>query len=89
MAQRVGEPQPSVAPEGISTLIPSTLTLTPSVPLSAPVSHPLLHGASLFFVGHWQTFASLEPVTESVSVTATRVPETLLTASSVSGLCHF
>ena len=81
MAQRAGEPQLSVALEAISTTVPPTLTLTPTMPLSVLVSLPLVHGAPLYSVVHWQTFALLGPITEFVSMTATRVPEILLTAS--------
>ena len=82
MAQRTGEPQPFVASEGISASVPPTLTLTPTMPLSAPISHSLVCEAPLFSVGHWQTFTPPKLVTESILVTATRGPETLLTASS-------
>ena len=89
MAEHAGEPQPSISLEGISTLVPPTLTLTATVPLLVPVSHPLVHGMPLFSVGHWQTFAPLEPAIESVLVTAAHTPETLLTASSPQGYATF
>ena len=89
MTQRAGAPQLSIALEGISTSVLPTLTLTPSMPLSVPVSHALVHGWPLFSVGHWQTFAPPVPVTESVSVTATRIPKTLLTASLSQGFVTF
>ena len=86
MAQHASERQLSVASKGIST---STLTLTPTVPLSVPVSHSLVRRVPLFSVGHWQTFAPLEPVTESILVTTTRALETLLTATPSQGYVTF
>ena len=89
MAQRAGEPQPSTALEGISTSVPPTLTLTPFVPLSTLVSHPLVHGVPLYSVGHWQTFPTPDPVIESFLVTTNRALETLLMASSPQGFVTF
>ena len=70
-------------------MVSPSFTLAPSVPLSAQVSHPLVHGEPLFSVGHWQTFATPELVTKSVLVTATRAPETLLTAPISQGYVTF
>ena len=84
MAQCTGEPLSSVA-EGISASIPLTLTLIATVSPTAQSSHPLVREVPLYSVGHWQTFAPSELVTESVLVIATRVLEILLTASPSQG----
>ena len=89
MAQFTGEPQLFATPEGTSTSVPLTFTLTPSVPLVTPGFHPLVFGTPLHSAGHWHTYAPLDPITESILVTTTRIPETLLTASSPQGSVTF
>ena len=89
MAQRTGEFSSSTAPEMIPTSVSPSFTLAPSMPLLAQVSHPLVHGEPLFSEGHWQTFATLEPITESISVIVTRASETLLTTTPPQGFVIF
>ena len=79
MAQFASEPLISVASKGISTLVPPTLASTPFVPLVTPGFHPLVSGAPQYAMGHWQTYAPLDPVTESILMTATCVLEAPLT----------
>ena len=78
MAQFASEPQFSVALEGISVSVPPTLTLT----ISALVPPPLVQGAPLYSVEPWQTFPASDPITESILVAATRVPEAPMTPLS-------
>ena len=76
MAQFAGESQTPVASEGILVSVPPTLALAPSV----PVPPPLVQVPPLYSVGQWQTL--LDPITESILVFATRVPEMPLTPLS-------
>ena len=85
MAQFAGESQFSIASEGISTSVPPTLSLTPSVPLVTPGFHPMVLGTPLHFAGHWQTYAPPDPVTESILMTTTHVPEIEPTAIDPQG----
>ena len=64
MAQHASESFFFAAPEGITTSVPPSFTLAPFVTLSAQVSHPLVNGEPLFSDGHWQTFATPEPVVD-------------------------
>ena len=82
MAQFAVEPLISVAPEGISTSVPPTLASTPSVPLVTLGFHPLVPGAPQYAAGHWQTYAPLDLITESILMTTTRAPEAPLTLLS-------
>ena len=41
-----------------------------------------LHGAPLYSVGPWQAFPAPDPITESILVAATRVPEASMTPLS-------
>ena len=82
MAQFADEPLISIAPEEISTSVPPTLALTPYVPLVTPGFHPLVPGTPQHAVGLWQTYASPDPVTESILMTTTRTPEAPLTPLS-------
>ena len=76
MAQFAGESQLSTAPEGTTTSVPPTLTLTLSVPIVTLGFHPLVPGTPLHSAGHWQTYAPPDPITESILMTTTHVSET-------------
>ena len=65
----------SIASEGISTSVPLTLASTLFVPLVTSGFHPLVPGAPQYAVGHWQTYAPPDLITESILMTATRAPE--------------
>ena len=77
MAQFAGEPQLSTTLEGISTLVPPTLALTPSIPLVTPGFHPLVSGTPLHLARLGQAYAPPDPVIEATLVTTTRIPETV------------
>ena len=71
-------------------MVPLSLTMTSVIPSSPQAYQFKAHGGSIPLIsGCWQTLADLEHVTESVSVTATHVPETLLTAPSSQGFVTF
>ena len=78
MAQFAGESQFSVVSKGIFVSVPPTLTLT----VSALVPPPLVQGAPLYSVGPWQAIPAPDPVTKSILVAVTRVPEAPMTPFS-------
>ena len=77
MAQFASEPLISVVSEGIPTLVPSTLASIPSVPLLTPGFHPLVPRTLLHSMGHGQTYAPPDLVTESILMTTTHALEAL------------
>ena len=79
MAQFASEPLITLALEGISTSVPPTPISTPSVPFVTPGFQPMVSRAPQYAPGHWQTYAPLDLVAESILMTATRVPEVPLT----------
>ena len=82
MAQRTIEPLLIVVLEGISTSVPPTLASTPFVPFVTLGFPPLVPGAPQYAVGHWQTHAAPDPVTEPILMTPTHAPEAPLTLPS-------
>ena len=68
-------------------MVSPSLTSTPTVPLSPQASHFQAHGEPLFTFERWVTH--LEPVAESVTVTATHAPEAPLTPPLSHGFAAF
>ena len=83
MAQCTIEPLLTpVVPKGISASAPLTLVSTPPMPpvtLGFPFLSPR---APQHPVGHWQTHATPDPVTDPILVTYARIPEAPLTSLS-------
>ena len=82
MAQFAGESHISVAAEGFTASVPPTFASTPFVPLVTLGFHPLVPGAPQLAVGHWQTYAPLDLVIESILMTHARASEAPLTPLS-------
>ena len=72
MAQFASGPLASVAPEEFSTLVTPTAVASPSF----HAFHFRLHDDPLYTTGEPQVVAGLEPVIDSIAVTATRAPDT-------------
>ena len=80
MAQRTVEPLLSDL-VGISTSVPPTLVLTPSMPLETLGFRSLVSGAPLHPAGPGQAYAPPDPVIEPTLVTTARILETVPTAT--------
>ena len=63
-------------------MVPLDFTSTRSVTFVTPGFHPQVSRAPQFAKGHWQTYAPLGSVTESILVTTTRIPKAPLTPLS-------
>ena len=72
MAQCVGEPSLSVALEETPLSTPLSFAVTSAVPPYQAFQSQMPGNFSPLISGHRPTFASPEPITESVSVTTTR-----------------
>ena len=79
MAQHANGPLASVAPEEFSTSVPPTAAASPS----CHAFHYWLHDDPLHSMGEPQVLAGLEPVTDSVMVTATWALDTPPLVSSL------
>ena len=79
MAQHAGEPLTSIAPEEIRTLVPPTAAASPSL----HVFHFRVHDDPMCATGELRVIVSLEPVIDSVVVTATRALDTPPLVSSL------
>ena len=75
MAQFASELRFSVDLEGFTTWVPLAFASTHSVAFMTSGFHPQVSGAPQFAVGHWQTCAPLDLVTEPVLMTAPRALE--------------
>ena len=82
MAQFVGGLHFTADSEGFTTWVPPDFTCIRFVPSVTPRFHPQASRVLPSAAGLWQTCATLDPVVESVSMTAPCVPEAPLTPSS-------
>ena len=82
MAQFASEPLLTLASEVVSASVPPTPASIPSVPFMTQGFHPVVSRAPQYAVGHWQPYAPLDPVAESILMTTTRVLEAALTPLS-------
>ena len=82
MAQSAGELHFSIDSEGFTTWASPDFTTTRFVPSVTLGFHLQVSGAPQFATGHWQTCAPPDLIVESVSMTASRVPEAPMTPPS-------
>ena len=80
MAQRVSEPSLSIALEDVPRSAPYSFAITSAIPSFQTFQSQAPGSFTLLISGRRQTFASTGSITESVSMTATRAPNALLTA---------
>ena len=84
MDQCAIEPLLTTVAKVVSTPVPPTLVLTPSMPLTTP-GFPLVSGPPLLPVGPGQVYAPPDLVIEATLVTSTHIPETVPTSFDSQG----
>ena len=89
MAQRVSKPSPLVALEEIPLSTPYFFAMTSIIPSYQSFQSQAPGSSTLLISGRQSTFASPEPVTESVSVTATHAPVFQFIAPLTQGFASF